>query len=251
MGNLHAGHLSLVKKAKENADHVIVSIFVNPLQFDDVSDLQKYPRTLEDDLEKLQNIGADAVFTPTADDLYQSDNPTIVHVPAVTNVLCGASRAGHFDGVSTVVNKLFNLVEAHVAVFGEKDYQQCQVIQKMVDDLCLPISLIFCPTAREETGLAMSSRNGRLSETARRDTAPKLFEILENCRENILSAPENYQTILAATKQNLEDLGFKIDYFKAYQDNLSAITAPKTQSIRLFIAAFLEEVRLIDNLSVK
>lgn len=165
MGNLHEGHLTLVRKAREYADIVVVSIFVNPMQFDRADDLNNYPRTLEEDLSKLTAEGVDVVFTPTPEIIYPEglDKQTFVDVPGLSTILEGASRPGHFRGVTTIVNKLFNIVQPDVACFGEKDFQQLAVIRKMVDDLAMDIEIIGVPTVREMDGLAMSSRNGLLT----------------------------------------------------------------------------------------
>lgn len=160
MGNLHEGHLSLLKKAQTLADKVVVSIFVNPLQFDDQQDLARYPRTLEADIKKLMQAGCNLLFTPDTDVMYPQgmDFHTFIHVPGMDDKLCGLERPGHFDGVATVVTKLFNMVQPDVAVFGEKDYQQLLLIRKLVNDLNLPVKIVGAATVREQNGLAMSSR---------------------------------------------------------------------------------------------
>ncbi len=188
MGNLHAGHLSLIRRAHQVADCVVASIFVNPMQFGANEDLDRYPRTLAADQEKLIAEDTHYLFAPGVAEIYpqETSHQTQVSVPDITETLCGASRPGHFTGVSTVVNKLFNIVQADVAVFGEKDYQQLAVIRKMVSDLCIPIEIIGIPTARAEDGLALSSRNGYLNQEQRK-SAPRLYEVLQQCQQEIAS----------------------------------------------------------------
>ena len=170
MGNLHGGHLALVDLARARADRVVVSIFVNPLQFGPEEDYAAYPRTIDDDRALLVDAGVDALFQPSDDEIYPrgEDQATFVEVPAVSDILCGAFRPGHFRGVATVVAKLFNLVQPHLSVFGAKDYQQLVVIRRMTEDLCFPLDIVACPTGREDDGLAMSSRNRYLTESGRR-----------------------------------------------------------------------------------
>jgi pantoate--beta-alanine ligase len=189
MGNLHEGHLQLVRRAKAVSDFVVVSIFVNPLQFGAGEDLDNYPRTLSADKQKLFAEGADLLFTPSTEEMYPNINaapPTVVSVPKISETLCGLNRPGHFAGVATVVSKLFNMVQPEIAIFGKKDFQQLLVIRKMVEDLCLPIEIMGVTTARAEDGLALSSRNGYLNENER-DIAPKLHRILLDYRDAIAS----------------------------------------------------------------
>lgn len=221
MGALHRGHLSLVEAALANNDQVIVSIFVNPTQFDQASDLAHYPNTLEQDLQLLAEAGVAAVFLPNKDSMYPDDYRYQVSETALSHLYCGAHRAGHFDGVLSVVMKLFNLVQPKQAYFGEKDFQQLTLIQGMVEAFFMPIEIVPCPVVRENDGLAMSSRNLRLSPIERK-IAPQLYATL------------TAETTLADKKQRLADLGFDLDYLEVYQD-------------RLLVAARLGEIRLIDN----
>lgn len=195
MGNLHEGHLTLVRKAREQADVVVVSIFVNPMQFDRADDLNNYPRTLDDDLSKLNSEGVDFVFTPTPEIMYPYglDKQTFVEVPGLSHMLEGASRPGHFRGVATIVSKLFNIVQPNVACFGEKDYQQLAVIRQMVDDLCLDIEVIGVPTVREMDGLAMSSRNGLLT-LDERQRAPVLARTMRWINSAIRGGRDDYNS---------------------------------------------------------
>lgn len=249
MGNLHQGHLALVEKARATSDVVVTSIFVNPLQFGPSEDLDNYPRTLEADKAKLQAAGCDIVFTPTPQSMYPHGmgNQTLVKVSEVSEGLCGGSRPGHFDGVSTVVSMLFHIVQPDVACFGEKDYQQLAVIQRMVRDLHLPIEVIGVPTVREPSGLAMSSRNGYLSE-AERNTAAGLQRTLGEIRD----ALENGASIEESLSQGIESLrrqGFEPDYLELRAKDLSSVTENTREAI-LLAAARLGSTRLIDNLSL-
>ena len=248
MGNLHEGHISLVKRAKKEADAVIVSIFVNPLQFGANEDLDKYPRTLEADKEKLVSAGVDFLFTPAVEEIYPEGmaSQTQVCVPFITEDHCGASRPGHFDGVSTVVTKLFNIVQPDVAIFGEKDFQQLAVIRKMVNDLCIPVEIIGSPTGRAENGLALSSRNQYLNEAAQK-TAPLLYQTLLESQKALQSGSSSPATIAEKATKTLEDAGFRVDYFNIVDaDNLKKIN-DKAQKVVILAAAFLGKTRLIDN----
>ncbi len=250
MGNLHEGHLSLVKRAKQEADKVIVSIFVNPLQFGPNEDLDKYPRTLEDDKHKLIDEGVDFLFTPVVEEIYPHGmaDQTQVSVPFITENHCGSSRPGHFDGVSTVVAKLFNIVQPDVAIFGEKDFQQLAVIRKMVEDLCIPIEIIGSATGRAEDGLALSSRNQYLN-AKEREIAPLLYKTLLESQKALLSGIDTADEISRKAIQTLMNAGFNVDYFNicdAY--TLKEIDA-KTRNIVILAAAFLGQPRLIDNVS--
>lgn len=251
MGNLHDGHLSLVEQAKKLADKTVTSIFVNPLQFGKNEDLDSYPRTLSDDQEKLSGLDCDLLYLPTVDQVYPNgmDLHATVTVPGISEILCGASRPGHFQGVATVVAKLFNLVQPHVAVFGEKDYQQLQVIRKMVEDLAFPIEIVGVPTARNQQGLALSSRNGYLSE-AEREKASQLFQTLQATKESIVAGKDNFQAMEKEAIASLSNLGFNVDYFKILSRPwLRSVTSNDKQLI-ILVAAFLGQTRLIDNLVV-
>ena len=258
MGNLHAGHLDLVKLAKQQATSVVVSIFVNPLQFGANEDLANYPRTLAADCEKLQAAGADIVFVPTVAEMYPDfdgqdlKQSITVQLPAVANDLCGASRPGHFAGVATVVLKLFNLVQPQVAVFGKKDYQQLFIIREMVKQLNLAITILAADTVREPSGLAMSSRNGYLSP-AEKAQASQLRAELVSLSEQIKQQGRraNFSSLEQAAALNLQRHGWQVDYVAIRAaSNLQSASADDTDVVVL-AAAKLGTTRLIDNLSLK
>jgi pantoate--beta-alanine ligase len=258
MGNLHAGHLDLVKLAKQQATSVVVSIFVNPLQFGANEDLANYPRTLAADCEKLQAAGADIVFVPSVAEMYPDfdgqdlKQSITVQLPAVANDLCGASRPGHFAGVATVVLKLFNLVQPQVAVFGKKDYQQLFIIREMVKQLNLAITILAADTVREPSGLAMSSRNGYLSH-AEKAQASQLRAELVSLSELIKQQGRraNFSSLEQAAALNLQRQGWQVDYVAIRAaSNLQAASADDTDVVVL-AAAKLGTTRLIDNLSLK
>jgi len=252
MGNLHAGHLALAEHAHRHADAVVASIFVNPMQFAAHEDLGTYPRTLEADLTALETAGVDLVFAPSDREIYPegSASHTAIHVPLLGDALCGKDRRGHFDGVCTVVYKLFQLVKPDVAVFGEKDLQQLLIIKKMVSDLGLPIEIRSGPTQRAEDGLALSSRNHYLS-AAERAIAPKLFSTLTACAESLPSAAQNsIETILASSRGELESAGFALDYFELRGLPRLQPVPDATQDCALFVAARLGQTRLIDNIQL-
>ncbi len=250
MGNLHAGHAALVTKASQRADFVVASIFVNPLQFGPSEDLDKYPRTLAADQEKLLDAGCHLLFAPTVEEMYPDgmDGQTRLHVTGVSEGLCGGSRPGHFDGVATVVCKLFNMVQPDMALFGEKDFQQLAVIRKLVRDLNLPIQIFGEPTVRAEDGLALSSRNGYLTE-AQRGIAPVLQRTLQQLAERIRQGERDYAALLAQGRQQIEDAGLRIDYLEVREPvGLRPATAQDHQLV-ILVAAFLGTTRLIDNLA--
>jgi len=250
MGNLHQGHLSLVNRAQELADKVVVSVFVNPLQFDDKNDLSAYPRTLITDLEQLESVACDLVFTPTADVIYPNgmEEQSIITVPGMDDKLCGQARPGHFDGVATVVAKLFNMVQADVAVFGEKDYQQLLLIKKMVSDLNIPINIIGGTTHREESGLAMSSRNQYLTKQQRADAAG-LYQSLLVVKEQLEQGEEDFSALEQVAFENLQAFGFVPDYVDIRRaDNLEQAKIGD-KSLRILAAARLGNARLIDNIA--
>ncbi|MGM0525025.1 MAG: pantoate--beta-alanine ligase [Pseudomonadota bacterium] len=250
MGNLHEGHLALVKKAQQHADIVVVSIFVNPMQFGANEDLDNYPRTLEQDIQALESLGADAVFTPQVSDVYPRglDLQTRVEVPDVGDILCGASRPGHFVGVATIVCKLFNMVQPEVAVFGEKDFQQLQIIRLMTLDLSLPVTIIGVPTKRESSGLALSSRNGYLSENQRQQ-ATAIYGTLQGISQRLSEKPDFKQTVKWA-EQQLQDAGLVTDYVSIRNaEDLQPATVHDKQWVAL-VAAKLGNTRLIDNLTI-
>ncbi len=248
MGNLHEGHLELVRKAHTLCDIVVASIFVNPLQFGPNEDLDAYPRTLAADKEKLFAEGVQVLFAPGVADIYPQgmDAQTIVHVPDLGDTLCGSSRPGHFDGVTTVVSKLFNIVQPDVAVFGEKDFQQLSIIRKMVADLCMPIEIIGVATARDEDGLAKSSRNGYLTAEQRK-VAPLLNRVLRDCREAVACGFDNFLQLESHARMQLLQAGFEPDYFEIRDARTLAPVTENTEEIAILAAARLGKTRLIDN----
>ena len=251
MGNLHEGHLSLVRRGFAMAKHVIVSIFVNPLQFSPTEDLEAYPRTLKQDLEQLAGEGVALVFTPSVEDLYPSglQAHTKVTVPGLTDVLCGRQRAGHFDGVTTVVCKLLNLVSADIALFGEKDLQQLLVIRKMVADLGIPVQIEAVPTQRNANGLALSSRNGYLTPEAL-DLAPALYRNLMAVGDAVRDGARDYAGLCNAVMQRLNALGFVSEYCEARRCSDLLPAQEDDTDIAIFCAASLEGTRLIDNIVI-
>ena len=249
MGALHQGHLSLVRAAKEACDRVIVTIFINPKQFNNPDDYKNYPRTEEEDARKLIALKADVVYVPDGEQMYPNGFATTVSVEGITQGLCGAHRAGHFDGVATIVTKLFTQTQADKAFFGEKDYQQLQVVTRLARDLDLPIEVIGCPTIREEDGLAMSSRNLLLSDRAR-TWAPELHRAMEEMAEGLLAGGD-LETLRAAAVSRVERAGFtQVEYLDLRSaDQLELMTTPDRPA-RLLAAAWLAGVRLIDNIAV-
>lgn len=250
MGNLHAGHLALVDAARRDADVVVATIFVNPLQFGAGEDFERYPRTLEADTQALARHGCDIVFAPSANTLYPQgrDHQTQVSVPQVSEGLCGANRPGHFAGVATVVSLLFHLVQPDTAYFGRKDYQQLTVIRKMVTDLHFPIDIVGVPTQRAEDGLALSSRNAYLS-TAERQRAPALYRVLCQVRD-ALQGDEPPASALREGLASLAAEGFKPDYLELRRTQDLGPIALETRETILLVAAHLGTTRLIDNLPV-
>lgn len=251
MGNLHAGHLSLVQEAKQHADIVVVSIFVNPLQFGADEDLDNYPRTLEADSEHLRSLGVDVLFTPTAEAIYPRglEQQTFVEVPGISYMICGASRPGHFRGVATIVSKLFNMVQPNSAFFGEKDYQQVQVIKAMVTDLSMNLSVHAVPTMRHEDGLAMSSRNGYLTADERQ-IAPLIYQTITRIRESIESGRRDFNQLINTENNVLSQAGFKPDYIEIRDAFTLQPASFEGKELVILIAAFLGKTRLIDNIQV-
>lgn len=249
MGALHQGHLSLARAARAACDRVIVTIFVNPKQFNNPDDLDSYPRTEQDDARKLETTGVDLIYVPSADQIYPEVFATTVTVAGLTDMLCGATRPGHFDGVATVVPKLFLQTSADFAYFGEKDYQQLQVVRRMAADLDIPVTVIGCPTIREDDGLAMSSRNLLLSDRAR-IKAPMLAEVMQDMRAQLLAGATMAQ-IVPDARARIQAAGFTgIDYLELRDGHdLSPLDSAKPRA-RLFAAAWLAGVRLIDNIAV-
>ena len=248
MGNLHAGHMRLIKNANKQCDVVIASIFVNPLQFNDPGDLTKYPRTLEQDQALLADNSCDLLFAPTVAEMYPNgqQSQSIVSVPDVSMGLCGGSRPGHFDGVATVVTKLFNMVQADKAFFGEKDFQQLAVIRKMVADLCIPVEVVSVATERNANGLALSSRNGYLSANELA-LAPAIFKAMQDVATAIQQG-NDFATTLDETEQRLNQQGFKVDYLALCRESDLKPATTEDNKLVVLIAAFLGSARLIDNL---
>jgi len=251
MGNLHDGHLDLVKQAKNLADKVVVSIFVNPMQFGANEDLDAYPRTLDADRSKLEALGVDALFFPAVDDVYPRglSEQTFVEVPGISDLLCGASRPGHFRGVATIVCKLFNMVQPDVACFGEKDFQQLQVIRTMVEDLSMPINIVGVPTRRQEDGLAMSSRNGYLS-AEQRTTATQIYAAMEQMRAAICARQDSYADIERKASQSLMAAGLKPEYVTIRNARNLQPAEPGDYQLVILMAAFMGTTRLIDNMQI-
>jgi len=250
MGNLHQGHLSLMSKAHELADKVIVSIFVNPLQFDDKSDLSAYPRTLDADIKLLSSTACNAVFTPTAEVMYPNGMTphTTIIVPNMDDKLCGLKRPGHFDGVATVVVKLLNMVQPDVAVFGEKDYQQLLLIKALKHDLNLPVDIVGAPTYREASGLAMSSRNQYLTDSERKQAAG-LHQTLVDIQKKIAAGEHDFPALQQQGVEQLRSLGFEPDYVDIRRAIDLKYANSGDKHLRLLAAARLGKARLIDNIA--
>ena len=250
MGNLHAGHLSLVDKAKQHADKVIVSIFVNPLQFNDQIDLKAYPRTIEADIAQLTQTACDIVFVPDVATIYPEGmtKQSKITVPDIGDRLCGAHRPGHFDGVATVVTKLFNKALPDVAVFGEKDYQQLLLIKKLVHDLNMPIEIIGAETHREQNGLAMSSRNQYLS-AIEQTTAAEIVQTLLEIKQRLEQGQGDFTAICEQAKQAIEQKGFEVDYIEICREADLMPAQSEDKALRILIAAQLGPARLIDNMA--
>ncbi len=258
MGNLHEGHLELVRIAKQHADIVVVSIFVNPTQFGAGEDFDSYPRTQDEDVAKLASVGADYVFAPTIEKMYPVlPPPTSVLAGTITTQLCGQSRPGHFDGVGIVVSKLFNIVQPDVAVFGQKDYQQLAIIKQLVRDLSYPIDIIAAPIVRAADGLALSSRNQYLSADERQ-IAPVLHQELQRLAQNLLNDEQHvqtFETLLADTRTRITDAGFTIDYLEVKTLELDSLASSmnhinvnkERQDLIILVAAWLGRARLLDN----
>ncbi|MGN8261083.1 pantoate--beta-alanine ligase [Pseudomonas sp. SMSB3] len=249
MGNLHSGHAALVTKAAQRADFVVASIFVNPLQFGANEDLDKYPRTLAADQQRLLEAGCHLLFAPTVEEMYPDGMAvqTRVSVPSLSDGLCGASRPGHFEGVATVVSKLFNMVQPDLAVFGEKDYQQLAVIRAMVRDLNLPIQIIGEPTVRADDGLALSSRNGYLTPE-QRATAPVVYRTLKQLGQALARGQVDFTALTDQGKAELAAAGLRPDYLEIrHALNLRPATFGDRDLV-ILVAAYLGTTRLIDNL---
>ena len=251
MGDLHAGHLALVELAREHAERVIVSIFVNPTQFGKGEDFDEYPRTLERDKRRLKQTAADMIFAPGVDTVYPFglEMATRVSVPGLTENFCGAARPGHFDGVTTVVARLFSLVQPDVAVFGQKDYQQQLVLRHMTHDMSLPIGVITGETVRDDDGLALSSRNSYLSEEERAK-APLLYETLSSVSDDLQSGRRDLEDIEAKANAKLADAGFDVDYFSIRRAQNLEMPDRDCDELVVLVAARLGSTRLIDNVVV-
>lgn len=251
MGNLHEGHAALVHKAVQQADFVVTSIFVNPIQFGPREDFASYPRTLSADQSVLVQAGCHVLFAPEVEEVYPdgAQEQARIQVPGVSSGLCGASRPGHFDGVATVVAKLFNMVQPDVAIFGEKDYQQLAVIRKLVRDLNFPIQIIGEPTVRADDGLALSSRNGYLS-AEQRLAAPALHQTLQALAQAIRSGSRDFSELLEHSKRSLVEAGFTPDYLEIREANTLHPANASDSRLVILAAAVLGKTRLIDNLSV-
>lgn len=251
MGNLHAGHGNLVSAAAALGDRVVVSVFVNPLQFGPNEDYQAYPRTPDEDRRLLESLNVDALFLPTVDEMYPHGQATTarVQVPGIEDILCGAFRPGHFMGVATVVVKLLNLVQPDVALFGEKDFQQLMIIRRAVRDLCMPIEIVGVPTMREHDGLAMSSRNRYLS-APERATAPAIYAELQRAKQAVESGSRDFEALEKAGVSALQRSGFRPDYFSIR--DAATLDAPGAASTELVVltAARIGRARLIDNLRI-
>lgn len=256
MGNLHEGHIALIAQAKQHCAYVLSTIFVNPLQFGPSEDFERYPRTFAEDCEQLSNAGCDAVFVPGIDEMYPNGtkNQTIVSVPSLSALYCGASRPGHFSGVCTVVNKLFNLTRPDLAFFGAKDFQQLLIIKKMVKDLCMPISIMSVPTQRAESGLALSSRNSFLSPEDK-DLAAELYAELNKAKTAILNGQcKAYAELETASTKALGKVGMEVDYFAICNANTLQPATPADTELVILAAVYIgradHKTRLIDNVTL-
>lgn len=251
MGNLHAGHGSLVSAARERADRVVVSVFVNPLQFGPNEDFAAYPRTPDEDRKLLESLEVDLLFMPTVDEIYPrgQESTARVHVPELEDILCGAFRPGHFMGVATVVTKLLNLVQPDVALFGEKDFQQLMIIRRAAEDLCMPVEILGLPTTREPDGLAMSSRNRYLT-SEQRALAPRIFAALERAREAVEGGRTDFETLENEGMSALQTAGFRPDYFAIRDADTLALPTRDSKNLVVLTAARIGRARLIDNVRV-
>ncbi|UJD90847.1 pantoate--beta-alanine ligase [Rahnella aquatilis] len=251
MGNLHEGHMTLVEEAKARGDVVVVSIFVNPMQFERPDDLERYPRTLQEDCEKLNKRGVDLVFAPSPAEVYPKGlaRQTQVDVPVISTILEGASRPGHFRGVSTIVSKLFNLVQPQVACFGQKDFQQLALLRTMAEDMGYDIEIVGVPIVRAKDGLALSSRNGYLTNEERK-IAPQLFKIMNKLAERLSQGERHTDEMLQETAQQLREAGFTPDeLFIRDAKTLQELSVDSTSAV-ILMAAWLGKARLIDNQEV-
>jgi pantoate--beta-alanine ligase len=248
MGNLHAGHVSLIEAARQHGDRFVASIFVNPMQFGPNEDFAHYPRTPAQDARMLDEAGCDLMFMPEVGEIYPNgaEQATRIEVPGISNILCGEFRPGHFEGVATVVAKLFHIVDPDVAIFGEKDFQQLTVIRRMVADLCLRVAIIGAPTVREQDGLAMSSRNQYLT-TGERQLAPAIYRQLQQAAAALGAGERDFGKIEGAGRAALDGLGFRTDYFAVRDARTLAAAQPDTRQFVVLTASRLGKARLIDN----
>ena len=248
MGNLHDGHMKLVDEAKARADVVVVSIFVNPMQFDRPEDLARYPRTLQEDCEKLNKRKVDLVFAPSVKEIYPNgtETHTYVDVPGLSTMLEGASRPGHFRGVSTIVSKLFNLVQPDIACFGEKDFQQLALIRKMVADMGFDIEIVGVPIMRAKDGLALSSRNGYLTAEQRK-IAPGLYKVLSSIADKLQAGERDLDEIISIAGQELNEKGFRADDIQIRDADTLLEVSENSKRAVILVAAWLGDARLIDN----
>jgi len=251
MGNLHIGHLKLVERARAVADRIVVSIFVNPLQFGQGEDFDSYPRTLNEDSRKLEEYDADLLFFPSVDEVYRrpQSEQTIVEVPGLSATLCGETRPVHFAGVATVVCKLFNMVQPDIAIFGEKDFQQLMVIRRMVEDLQIPVEIEGMETVREMDGLAMSSRNGYLTAEERKQ-APAVHRVLTQTAEKLLAGERDFVSLEKMACSELESAGLRPDYFQIRKAHDLQPPGAEERELVILVAAYLGGARLIDNETV-
>ena len=249
MGALHEAHLSLVVEAQKRAGVCVVSIFVNPTQFGPGEDYMRYARDLDGDIRKLRGLGVNLVFLPQEEEMYPANFQTFVEVERLENHLCGLHREGHFRGVATVVLKLLNIVKPHVAVFGEKDYQQVLIIRRMVEDLRMDIDIVMVETIREPDGLAMSSRNSYLTPSERRQ-APRLYKALDEARKTVREGDRDFYAIGMRGIDELRDAGFRPEYFAIRRASDLGVPAAEDRDLRILAAAWLGSARLIDNVAV-
>jgi pantoate--beta-alanine ligase len=252
MGNLHAGHISLIEAARRHGDRFISSIFVNPMQFGPNEDFAHYPRTPSKDEKMLADAGCDLMFMPDVAEVYPNglEKGTRVEVPGLSSILCGAFRPGHFEGVSTVVAKLFNIVAPDVAIFGEKDFQQLAVIRHMVADLCVPVEIVGAPTVREDDGLAMSSRNQYLTPEERA-LSPKLYQALQRAAERVRKGDNDFGAIEKTEFDAMAAAGFRPDYFSIRNAADLSPASADDRHLVVLLAARLGKARLIDNVQVR
>ena len=248
MGNLHAGHIELIHRARELADIVVATIFVNPLQFGSGEDLEKYPKTLEEDKLQLENAGCHLLFAPTESEVYPHgrDNQTIVEVPATSNLYCGSSRPGHFQGVATVVCKLYSMIHPDVAIFGQKDYQQLHIIRQMTQDLSIDVKVVGSPTTRNQEGLALSSRNGYLTADERH-RATALYKALQTTAQALQNNNDDFPQLCEQAQLTIEEAGFKRDYFVIANADTLMLAQPGDKQLVILAAAYMGAARLIDN----